>query len=249
MSRILVTNDDGIDSGGIHALERELAAVGDVYTVAPLREMSATGHSISFHRGPVAVEEVGPRRWSVAGTPADCVILAIRNILRFRPDLVVSGINYGDNLGHHVYYSGTVSAAAEAALQGIPGIAVSLCSEEEFDFTVAAEFTARLAGWVLKHGLPDGVILNVNVPGICRNGAMVTRMGRRLDEERFVKSLDPAERKHYWIHERADIAGLAESDYVAVHQGSISVTPLMLDRTDGRSAEALDSWLKSFRPR
>lgn len=247
MKRILITNDDGITSAGIRALERALPAAGEIYTVAPVREMSAAAHSISL-RDPVTVQEVGVRRWAVEGTPADSVIVALRRVLPFVPDLVVSGINHGDNLGPHVYYSGTVSAAAEATLSGIPSIAVSLCSDGEFDFTQAAAFTAQLAALVLKTGLPEGVLLNVNVPPHCNNGARLTRMGRRVAEDRFVKSMEPDERKHYWIHERADIAGMSESDYVAVHHGTISVTPLMLDRTDGRSAQVLDQWLRAYRP-
>ncbi len=248
MPRILVTNDDGIDSGGIRALEQALAELGEVHTVAPAREMSAVSHAISLIR-PVSFAPAGPRRWAVDGTPADSVILALHHLLDFPPDLVVSGINQGDNLGPNVYYSGTVSAAMEAALNDIPGIAVSLCASPPFDFGPAAAFTVQLAARVLEEGLPDGVVLNVNVPAECRNGARLTRMGRRISENLLVEGVDPRRRKHYWIHERIDIERMTpDSDYAAIHQGSISVTPLMLDRTDGRSAELLERWLKSFPP-
>ncbi|HCY19768.1 MAG TPA: 5'/3'-nucleotidase SurE, partial [Deltaproteobacteria bacterium] len=160
---ILVSNDDGIHSEGIKALARALKRVGDVFVVAPDRERSAASHSLTLHR-PLRVEKIGINSYAVDGTPTDCINIAVNGILKKRPDLVVSGINKGGNLGDDVTYSGTVSAAMEGTLLGIPSFAISLVSRENFYFNIAAKFAARLARHILKKGLPKDTLLNVNVP-------------------------------------------------------------------------------------
>ncbi len=257
MPKILVTNDDGIAAAGIRALERALAKIGEVYTVAPAREMSAASHSISLRR-PVSFQQVKPRRWAVDGTPADAVILAVHRLLGFRPDLLVSGINSGGNLGRNVYYSGTVSAAVEGTLHHIPSMAVSACGPP-FDFSRAAGFGACLAARMIEEGLPDGVTLNVNVPGAWRNGARLTRLGRSEADSLLSQPGGPAsgcvqpEESDSPADHRLTSHGAAwrpvltpDSDYAAVEQGSASVTPLLLDRTDGRHMEALARWLEAL---
>jgi len=162
---ILVSNDDGIRSEGILKLASALRRVGNVYVVAPDREKSAASHSLTLHR-PLRVDEAGPKMYAVDGTPTDCVTLALHGLMKVRPDIVVSGINKGGNMGEDVLYSGTVSAAMEGTLLGIPSIAVSLVARSDFDFSKAAAFAARLARYVLKKGVPKDTLLNVNVPAV-----------------------------------------------------------------------------------
>ena len=222
MKRILVTNDDGIGAEGLLALERAVATVGEVYTVAPREERSAASQSISLRR-PLGFECVEERRWAVDGTPADSVILALHHLLGFRPDLVVSGINHGGNLGKNVHYSGTVGAAAEAVENGIPAIAISLCGRAEFDFTAAADFTGTLVAQVLERGLPPGVLLNVNVPRRWSNGVRTTRAYCHLARTGV------AEVDGLRIHEQVDFDHAPpDSDYTAIRAGSVSVTPLVI---------------------
>jgi 5'-nucleotidase len=247
---ILVSNDDGIHSAGLAALVDALAPIGDVVVVAPDREQSACSHALTLHR-PLRIDEVGTGRFAVDGTPTDCVNLAINAILKQRPALLVSGINHGANLGDDVTYSGTVSAAMEGTLLGVPSIATSLIGRGQFDFTVAAAFAARLAPWVLEHGLPPDTLLNVNVPQECPDGGpravALTRMGRRRYGDAIVEKIDPRGRKYYWIGGE-DVPFVAEegTDFHAVHQGLISVTPIHLDLTNYRTLDVLarvqDTW-------
>lgn len=240
---ILVSNDDGIWAAGIRALETALAALGEVWTVAPDREQSATSHSLSLHR-PLRVEEVGPRRLAVDGTPTDAVNLAVNGLLPERPVLVVSGVNHGGNMGDDITYSGTVSAAMEGTLLGIPSIAVSLvCRGVGADFTPAARFAARLAGEVLQRRLPRDTLLNVNVPDLPEpemRGYVITRQGRRRYGDAIVEKVDPRGKKYYWIG-GSDLGFVAEegTDFVAVDSGYISVTPLHLDLTNYRSIQEI----------
>ena len=242
--RFLLSNDDGIQSDGLRALALALQQVGEVYVVAPDRERSAASHAISLHR-PLRIREVADRWWSVDGTPTDCVYLAINHLLREqRPDVVVSGINYGANLADDVTYSGTVAAAMEAALLGVPSIAISLACREPFDFTEAAAFAAGLAPQVAERGLPKGMLLNVNVPEGRPKGYRTTRLGKRSYGSEVVVNVDPRGRKYYWIGgadaTHVDIPG---SDCNAVFdERLISVTPLHLDLTDYRLLEDLRSW-------
>ena len=241
---ILVSNDDGIHSAGLAALAGSLEALGEVVIVAPDREQSACSHALTLHR-PLRIDEIRPRWYSVDGTPTDCVNLAINAILGRRPALLVSGINRGANLGDDVTYSGTVSAAMEGTLLAVPSLAVSLIGRGPYDFAVTAAFAARLAAWVLEHGLPPDTLLNVNVPqegeGGAPRGVALTRMGRRRYGDAIVEKLDPRGRKYYWIAgEEVPFVAEEGTDFHAVHQGLISVTPIHLDLTNYRTLEALE---------
>ena len=241
---ILVSNDDGIRSEGLAALECELAKLGRVYTVAPDREQNAMSHALTLHR-PLRVHEAGPGRFAVDGTPTDCVKLAVTGLLAERPDLLVSGINKGPNLGDDIVYSGTVSAAIEGALLGIPAIAVSLVAFRDYVFDAAAEFAAALAARVLDKGLPPATLLNVNVPPLPApelKGWRVTRQGKRHYSETVVERVDPRGRKYYWIG-GDDLGFVYEqgTDCVAVHEGYISLTPLRVDMTSHESLAALQT--------
>jgi len=240
---ILVCNDDGIHSEGLHALETALAKIGEIYTVAPDREQSAVSHSLTLHR-PLRIDEIGPRRFAVNGTPTDCVNLAVKGFLPVRPQLVVSGINRGANLGDDVTYSGTVSAAMEGSLLGIPSIAVSLVIKSvPHHFSSAADFAAVLAKEVITQGMPPDTLLNVNVPNLPREelkGFLLTRQGKRRYAETMEVRVDPRGRKYYWIG--GDDLGFDPdegTDCVAVHEGFISVTPLHVDLTNYRALQEL----------
>lgn len=235
---ILVCNDDGIHAPGIRALEEALAPLGEVWVVAPDREQSAASHSLSLHR-PLRVEEVAPRRLAVDGTPTDCVNLAVNGVMPVRPDLVASGINNGANLGDDITYSGTVSAAIEGTLLGIPSFAVSLAARGRPDFSAAAIFAARLARAILRGGVPPDTLLNVNVPAVPANeirGYAVTRQGRRRYGDAIVEKVDPRGKKYYWIG-GDDGAFVPDegTDCTATANGYISVTPLHLDLTNHAS--------------
>ncbi len=234
---ILVSNDDGIQSEGISALEEALRKLGEVYTVAPDREQNSMSHALTLHR-PLRVEEIGSRRFAVDGTPTDCVKLALSGLLPVRPNLVVSGINKGPNLGDDIIYSGTVAAAIEGTLLGIPSMAISLVTFRDFVFQAAAEFAVNLASRVLEKGVPPGTLLNVNVPPLPKHelkGWRLTRQGKRHYSEKIVERVDPRGRKYYWIG--GDDLGFAQedgTDCVAVQEGFISVTPLQVDLTNYR---------------
>jgi 5'-nucleotidase len=193
---VLLSNDDGIHSDGIIALENSLQHVGEVYTVAPDREQNSMSHALTLHR-PLRVLDMGPRRFAVDGTPTDCVKLALTGLLPVRPDLVVSGINKGPNLGDDIIYSGTVSAAIEGALLGIPAIAVSLVTFENFQFQTAADFAATLVSRIQEKGMPLETLLNVNVPPLPKEqikGWRLTRQGKRHYSENIVERTDRAGR-------------------------------------------------------
>jgi 5'-nucleotidase len=232
---ILLSNDDGIHSEGLMALEESVRHVGEIYTVAPDRAQSSMSHALTLHR-PLRVHELGTRRLSVDGTPVDCVKLALTGLLPVRPELVISGINKGPNLGDDIIYSGTVSAAIEGALLGIPAIAVSLVTFKDFDFRAAAEFTATLIQRIAERDIPPKTLLNVNVPPIPKRdlkGWRVTRMGKRHYSENIVERVDPRGVKYYWIG--GDDLGFSNDDGTdcqTVHEGYISVTPLQVDLTD-----------------
>lgn len=249
MARILVTNDDGIHSEGIVALAEALERVGEVFVVAPAHEMSAASHSITLTR-PLRIDRIDDRHYSVDGTPTDCVTLAMSHILRDRrPDIVLSGINRGPNLGDDTTYSGTVAGALEGSIHGLPGIAVSLVTRTKFDFSHAAEFAATLAEKVLADGLPKGTLLSVNVPPGPIRGVRVTRQGIKIARPTVLEGTDPRQRKYYWIGEEQvtwhDEQG---TDYEAVSEGLVSVTPLRNDLTDYRALDELRSsqWSAAF---
>src|SRR6266849_1961118 len=238
MPKILVTNDDGIHSAGIIALAEALGALGEVVVVAPAHEMSAASHSLTLSR-PLRIEKIDDNHFSVDGTPTDCVTLAMNHLLRNDlPDLVVSGINKGGNLGEDVTYSGTVAGALEASIYGLPGIAVSLVQRTNFDFGPAAEFAAELARRVLGNGLPPGTLLNVNVPPGPVRGVRVTRQGTKNVRPNIIEGTDPRQRKYYWIGEESlDWNEEAGTDYAALGHGLVSITPLHNDLTDYSALE------------
>jgi len=239
---ILLSNDDGVASEGLRALQEKLASLDEVWVVAPDRDQSAVSHSLTLQR-PLRIEQMGPRLFAVDGTPTDCINLAINGILRERPRLVISGINRGANLGDDITYSGTVSAAMEATLLGVPGIAVSLVGTEQFDFAAAADFTNRLATRLLRDSLPPDTLLNVNVPPLPAaeiKGFALTRQGKRRYGDAIVEKVDPRGKKYYWIGGGAlDFIDAEGTDFSAVHRGLISITPLHLDLTNYRSLEQL----------
>ena len=234
MRRILVTNDDGVHSPGIHALATALERLGEVVVVAPLTEASAIGHALTLRR-PLRIETVAPGRHAVDGTPTDCVNIALKVILDgVLPDMVVSGINKGYNLGDDVTYSGTVAGALEGALLGVPAIAVSLGQGglAGANFGPAAEVAVAAAENLFARPLPSRVFLNINVPPGELKGHRATVQGLRNHETSITARVDPRGRSYYWIDElQCDWHDHAGSDYVAVREGFVSVTPLHPDMT------------------
>lgn len=240
MIRILVTNDDGIFSDGLHALAAALAEVGEVTVVAPATEQSASAHSLTLVR-PLRIRRHGDRQYSVDGTPTDCVTLALTRIMADAlPQVVVSGINYGPNLGDDVTYSGTVAGALEASVFNLPGIAVSLYTQSKFEFSHAAAYSAELTRRVLASGLPSGTILNVNIPAGPIKGTRLTHQGIKMARADVVEGIDPRGRPYYWIGQQQISWKEDEgSDYAAVAKGYVSITPLRTDMTDYRALEFL----------
>jgi 5'-nucleotidase len=239
---LLVTNDDGVHAPGIRALARALGELGEIYLVAPDREVSACSQALTL-KHPLRAEKIDERVYAVDGTPADCVNLAVVKLLPRRPDLVLSGINRGANLGEDIFYSGTVAGAREATFFGLAAVAFSLAAKAETDFSHAAEFAARLVGTVLEKGLPERTLLNVNVPPGRPRGTAVTIQGRREHEGTILEALDPRRRTYYWIEEGRD-RWLADemSDIHAIRQGLISISPLQIDTTHHAAVAALRDW-------
>ncbi|MFQ5663200.1 MAG: 5'/3'-nucleotidase SurE [Terriglobia bacterium] len=247
MSNILITNDDGIHSDGLLALEEALQEIAaEVWVVAPLAEMSASSHSISLQR-PVRYEELSERKFAVEGTPADAVIVALNKLMKVKPDLVIAGINRGGNMGENVFYSGTLAAAFEAMLNHLPAFAISVASRSDFQFEVACGFAVKLAEKMLRAPLPPGVVLNVNVPAPWRNSVRLTRQSQKISKNHLVENIDPRGRKYFWIHEQVDLSQIEpDTDYAAIQAGSISVTPLHTDRTEHRALEQLQRWVEEL---
>jgi len=240
MPVVVLTNDDGIHAPGLAALEKALAELGDVYVVAPEREQSACGHALTLHR-PLRALKMGERRFAVNGTPSDCANMAVLGFLPETPVLIVSGINHGANLGDDVTYSGTVSAAMEGTILGVPSIAVSLV--DGGDFEVAGRVARLIAMRVLVGGLPGNTLLNVNVPSQPPRGIRMTRLGHRVYKEKIVEQADPRGRSHYWIGGgEARWDDLDGTDMGAVHDGYVSLTPLHLDLTNHRALVQLGDW-------
>jgi 5'-nucleotidase len=244
MLRILVTNDDGYRSEGIKALADALAPFGEVTIVAPTTEASAIGHALTLRR-PLRLEHITDKTYAVDGTPTDCVNIAVAVVFKGLPDLVVSGINKGWNLGDDVTYSGTVSGALEGALLGVPSIAVSLKrSRDRLDFTEAARAAARVAERVLADGLPPRTFLNINVPRRVTHGFKVTLQAKRTHVTSISERVDPKHRPYYWIDEAQDEWEADErSDYQAVRAGYISITPLQPDLTAHRAIRIVERLL------
>ncbi len=239
---ILVSNDDGVGAKGLASLVASLRGLGRVVVVAPDQERSAASHSITLHR-PLRVDEVAPDTYAVDGTPTDCIMLAIHEIIKERPSLVVSGINHGANLGDDIHYSGTVSGAFEGGIMGIPSMAVSLVGDGEGGFAGAAEVAAEVARRVLEEGLPPGVILNVNVPEGEIKGIVLTAQGKRNYGGVIVEKVDPRGRKYYWIGgDETGFEDIPGSDCNAVRDGYVSITPLRVNLTDTSSLRKLEEW-------
>jgi len=242
---ILVTNDDGIQSEGLILLADALESMGNVFVAAPDRERSAAGHSLSLHH-PLRVDEVSKNRFSIDGTPTDCVNLAVNGLLDVRPDIVVSGVNKGANMGDDITYSGTVSAAMEGTLLGIPSIAMSLTTKSDFIFETAVDVALKVARRVIEKGLPKDTLLNVNVPNITMDevkGWKITRQGKRIYGDAVVEKVDPRGRKYFWIGgDSLGFEHIEDSDFQAVSENYISLTPLHLDLTNYSSMEELKPW-------
>ena len=232
MPLILVTNDDGVQSEGIHVLAEAMKPLGDVVVVGPLQEASAIGHALTLRR-PLRIETIRDGVYAVDGTPTDCVNLGCEIILKRLPDLVVSGINKGWNLGDDITYSGTVSGALEGALLGAPGIAVSLRRTPSYDFGPAAAVAATVAQMVLSKGIPPRSFLNINVPTGIPKGLRVTTQAKRNHVTQIDSRTDPRGTAYYWIEEALEEyhSDSGRSDYEAVMEGYASVTPLQPDMT------------------
>lgn len=246
---ILLSNDDGIFAPGLLAMYRELTSLGEVHVVAPSSGQSATAHSITINL-PVICQRVhvAGEFWgqSVEGLPADCVKLAFHSLLPRRPDLVVSGINNGENVGIHVLYSGTVAAAAEAALLGSPAVAVSLECGPEMDFGRAAKLARQLIDRMLAIGVKPGQLFNINVPALrpgWPRGVRVTRQSTLQINDQFERRQDPGGRDYYWLRgEFGDFSRETDTDLRAQRDGYVSVTPLQLDLTDATRLAAMRDW-------
>ncbi|MDD4752199.1 MAG: 5'/3'-nucleotidase SurE [Desulfitobacteriaceae bacterium] len=246
--KILLTNDDGIQAEGIQTLRRALEEISEVTVVAPSYERSATGHGITVHK-PIRAEKVklggsANEHWSVVGTPADCVKLALEVLMKSPPDLVVSGINHGANLGTDVLYSGTVSAAIEGAVNGLPAIAVSLVDISVLDFSFAAKFTARLCTLLKEKGFPK-TLLNVNIPAQeeLPKGVRITKMGSRHYVNTVESRQDPRGREYFWLAgDVVNVKGDGSTDVDAAQNNYISISPLFFDLTDYAIMEKVKSW-------
>jgi 5'-nucleotidase len=244
---ILLTNDDGYGAAGLRALEAALAPHATISVVAPSSERSGAAQSLTL-RQPIVCHPMGERRWAIDGTPADAVIVALHKLLHAPPDLVISGINFGANLGENAYYSGTVGAAREAALHHIPSLAVSLCSKKPgVSFDAAARVSAQAAELVLRDGLPDQVLLNINVPEPWAGGVRLTRQSKKITRNQLSEGKDPRGRSYFWLYEqRIDRDAEPDTDYHAIFAGEISITPLHLDPTDKDAIQRLAHWSEAL---
>lgn len=249
--RILLTNDDGIYAAGLQALVNELSALAEIFVVAPDRERSGTGHSITVFE-PIKVQQAkvaaAKKSWTVGGTPVDCVKLAISKLIDEKIDLVVSGINHGPNLGTDVLYSGTVSAAVEGVIMGVPAIAVSLNSyQREMDFSFAARFTRKAVKILKSQGIQQDTVLNINIPALATEsikGMRITKLGVRNYDNLFEERQDPRGNTYYWMGGGVmEEPQEADSDVKAVQDSYISITPIHFDLTDYRLIqEYKSSW-------
>ena len=245
----LISNDDGISSPGLNALAIELKKLGDVTIVAPITEQSAVGHAITM-KYPLRITDFYKNGdffgYAVDGTPADCIKIGIRNIMHEPPDIVVSGINLGSNTAINIIYSGTVSAAREAAIMDVPSIAVSVTSHEAKDFSFAAKFSSRLAQMVAKNKMPAGTLLNVNIPDLPEDqiaGVLLTQQGKSKWDDVYEERKDPYGQKYYWLtgnlvqHDTT-----LETDQFAIRKNYVSVTPIHFDLTDYKTYDTMKSW-------
>jgi 5'-nucleotidase len=247
MPKILLTNDDGYGAPGLCVLAEALADFAEVSIVAPSSEKSGAAQSLTL-RQPIVCQQVAERHWSVDGTPADCVIVALHKLLPEKPDLVISGINFGANLGENVYYSGTVGAAREAALHHLPAVAISLCSKGRgANFEDSARVARSTAEMILKEGLPDQVLLSINVPQPWTGEVRFTRQSQKITRNQLSEGKDPRGRSYFWLSEqKIDRDVEPDTDYAAIFSGAVSVTPLHLDPTHTESLNHLSHWGKAL---
>jgi 5'-nucleotidase len=245
MARILLTNDDGFHAEGLRALVEALAEIATISVVAPNSEQSGKAQSLTL-RQPIVCHPMGERQWAVDGTPADCVIVAVCNLLPEKPDLIISGINHGANLGENIYYSGTVGAAREGALHHIPSVAMSLCLRKTApNFENAARVARAAAEIILKEGLPDQVLLNINVPEPWTGGVKFARQSKKITRNQLTEGKDPRGRSYFWLYEqKIDKDVEPDTDYAAIFSKAVSITPLHLDPTHTESLTELSHWTK-----
>jgi 5'-nucleotidase len=243
-TRILLTNDDGYHAEGILALEAALSELGDVYVVAPESEMSGASHSLTLSR-PLRIRQRSERHWTVDGTPTDCVTLALNQIFASdkRPHICCSGINHGANLGDDATYSGTVAGALEATILGVPGLAFSLTAYSNPDFTESAKIAKQVTEKALAEGIPDGTLLNVNIPKGIPAGIRITRQGFKSARPVISEHIDPRGKLYYWIgEERTGFRADGGTDFEAIDEGFVSVTPMRSDLTNHSALETLKNW-------
>jgi 5'-nucleotidase len=242
--RILITNDDGYHSEGIIALENALSEIGDCYVVAPASEMSGAAHSLTLSR-PLRIRQIDARHWTVDGTPTDCVTLALNRILPHdeRPHICASGINHGPNLGDDATYSGTVAGALEATILGVPGLAFSLVASRSHDFSESIKIAKEITQKAIDEGLPANTLLNINVPKGVPKGFRITKQGFKDARPIISEHIDPRGKLYYWIGEqRNGFRAEGGTDFEAVDEGFVSVTPMRSDLTNHQALELLKKW-------
>ncbi|HEY8559724.1 MAG TPA: 5'/3'-nucleotidase SurE [Pyrinomonadaceae bacterium] len=242
--RILITNDDGYHSEGIIALENALAEIGDVFVVAPASEMSGASHSLTLSR-PLRIRQIDERHWTVDGTPTDCVTLALNRIIppELRPHVCASGINHGPNLGDDATYSGTVAGAMEATILGVPGLAFSLVANRRHDFSEAVRVAREITRKALGEGLPAGTLLNINIPKGAPKGIAITKQGFKDARPVISEHVDPRGKAYYWIsEERNGFRAEGGTDFEAIDEGYVSVTPMRSDLTNHTAIDLLKTW-------
>ena len=251
--KILLTNDDGIYSEGIQLLKRQLEKIAEVTIIAPDRERSTIGHAMTL-RKPLKISEVKINGdfwgFSLDGTPVDCVIVGLLEIMKKnKPDMIVSGINHGPNLGDDIIYSGTVSAAMEGAMRNVPSLAVSVVAYKNFKFKSAALITKNIVSHLMKDSLPDNLILNINVPNIDYDkieGIAVTRHGKRVYQDKIKKIHDPQGNTHYWLGGDLPEGKIElDTDFEAIYHHKVSITPLSLDLTNYYNMPEVEDWVKN----
>jgi 5'-nucleotidase len=243
-TRILITNDDGYHSEGIIALEQALSEIGDIFVVAPESEQSGASHSLTLAR-PLRIRQIDSRHWTVDGTPTDCVTLALNQILSAdeRPHICVSGINHGPNLGDDATYSGTVAGALEATILGVPGLAFSLAASRSHDFTQSMKFARHITERAIADGLPEQTLLNVNIPSGEAQGIRITKQGFKEARPVISEHIDPRGKLYYWIGEIRDgFRAEGGTDFEAVDDGFVSVTPMRSDLTNHAAIALLENW-------
>ena len=240
---ILLTNDDGILDSGIQVLRKNINQVWDTVMVAPDREQSAASHALTLNR-PLRVNNIDDTTMAVDGTPTDCVLLSLKGLLNKKPDLVISGMNNGANLGDDVIYSGTVAGAAEAAVLGLPAISMSLVDPENTDLEWSAKIAIQIIKTVLNNSLPKGVFLNVNLPGKWTgNRFEITNLGRRSYRDVIIEKVDPRGKPYYWIGGHVEKwEGDNNCDFAAIERGNVSLTPLQLNMTAENFLEKIKTW-------